>query len=483
MYLNELLDGTNLKCDKNVYINKVKTNSKEVNKNDMFIAIKGFTHDGHNFIKEAINNGASVIIVNDDYKIDDNEVIILKTIDTRIIVSKIISNYYHNPSREFVLIGITGTKGKTTTSFMIKRILEESSNKVGYIGTLGSYINEKLIYENDRTTPDSITLQRLFRIMADNNCKYVILEVSSISLKQHRVDNCSFDIGIFTNFSKDHISVNEHPSLDDYFDSKTKLFEMCEVAFINNDDEQVRKVLNKRCIFKTYSIKYKSDKKAFDLIYLDNTISYKTNIYNKEEIITLRLPGSYEIYNSLAAISICEYLNINKDYIIKGLKEVVVKGRYEIINNNIIIDYAHNPSSLENLLTTVNENKKGKIICVFGCGGNRDKTKRPIMGKISGLLSDYTIITSDNPRYEDRLDIINDIEEGIKLVTNNYKKIIDRTEAIKYALQICKKNDIIVLTGKGHETYEEVNGIKYHYDEREIIKKIIDERSMKNERI
>lgn len=482
MDFSDLIIGTDIKCDFNQTINDIKCNSKDVKKNDLFVAIKGVTRDGHDYIDEAILNGAIVIIVNDNryYEFKDRKVLVIKTSDTRKTLSRLACNYYNNPSKEFYLIGITGTKGKTTTSFMIKSILEESGKKVGLIGTIGNYIGNKLVSDYGRTTPDSINLQKVFRLMADNKCEYVIMEVSSIGLKQNRVDNSFFDVGIFTNFSLDHISNREHKSIYDYFFSKLRLFDLVQIGIINVDDICVSKINRiKKCNYITYSIFSDSDKKAYSIIINDKNTVFKTKIYNKEEEIVV-LPGVFEVYNALGSIVLSELLNIDIKYIKEGLKNVVVRGRSEKVENklglNIIIDYAHNPSSLENILNTINKYKKGRLICVFGCGGDRDKSKRPVMGEISGRLSDYTIITSDNPRFENKLDIIDSIKSGIKKVTNNYKIIVDRTKAIKYAIQICEKDDIILLAGKGHETYEEINGIKYHYDEREIIKNIIDER-------
>ena len=481
MNIKKIIIDTDIECDKDIIINKIICNSKKVNNNDLFVAIKGTVLDGHDYIDEAIKNGASVIIVDKDRyeEFKSKSVLILKTNNTRKIVSKLACNFYNNPSKEFFLIGITGTKGKTTSSFMIRSILMRAGKKVGLIGTIGNYIDSNLISESSRTTPDSIYLQKLFRIMADNKCEYVIMEVSSLGLKYNRVDNSYFNLGVFTNFSIDHISKNEHCNIYDYYFSKLKLFNQVSIGIINIDDNYTNKItsLIDNCNFLTFSIFSNSNLKAKNIIINKTNTIFKVNIYNKEEEIKT-MPGMFEVYNALGSILVSTLLKIDIKYIKEGLKNVVVKGRSERVNNNIIIDYANNPNSLENILKTINSYKKGELICVFGCGGNRDKDKRPIMGKISGLLSDYTIITSDNPRYEKKEDIINDIEQGIKKVTNNYKIIVDRKDAIKYAIEKCKKDDIILLAGKGHETYEEINGKKYHFDEREIIKKIIEERSI-----
>ena len=470
MNISKLLKDTDIKYNKDFIINNISCNSKEINKGDLFIAIKGHNDDGHNYIEEAFKRGVVCAIINDDRYNDFKDMNVLCTNDTKITISKISSNYYDNPSDKFFLIGITGTKGKTTTSFMIKKVLNKKGYKVGLIGTTGIYINNKKINDTDRTTPDSINLQKIFRYMVDNKCKYVVMEVSSISLKEHRVDNSNFDVGIFLNLSKDHIGLNEHKDMEEYFISKTKLFNMVKLAIINIDDNYGKRLLNMLNIkYLTYSL---NDCKN---IIINNK---ETKYTFDNENITVSMPGLFEVYNSLSSIVLCKYLNIDYKYIKEGLSNIKVKGRNEVIGN-IIIDYAHNPSSLENILLSIKNYVKGKIICVFGCGGNRDKEKRPIMGKISGKYSDYTIITSDNPRYENKIDIIKDIEQGIKKVTNYYKIIVDRKEAIKYAIEKSKKDDIILLAGKGHETYEEVNGIKYPFDERKIIKEIERSNSMK----
>lgn len=474
MLLSRLLENTGVKSYRNININKICINSKEVKKGDLFIAIKGSNYDGHDYITDAINNGADAILINNDNNIKYNSNVI-KCNNTRDILGIICSNYYNNPSKEFTLIGITGTKGKTTTSFMIKKILEESGFKVGLIGTLGSFVGDNKIYNNVRTTPDSLELQYIFRMMADLKCDYVVIEVSSQSLKLNRVIGSNFDIGVFTNFSEDHISEKEHKNMKDYFLSKTKLFDMTKIAIVNKDDKKTKDLMNlkRNNRYIEYGINDVSN------IELDkDKTSYSVYINKVKEKVIIFMPGLFNIYNSLCAIKVCELLNISNEDIIKGLKKVKVKGRNEFICNkynlNIIIDYAHQESSMENILKTTNEYKTGKLITVFGCGGDRDKSKRKKMGELSGKLSDFTIITSDNPRNESPRAIIKEIEEGIIPVTNNYLVIEDRIKAIKKAISLASKEDIILLLGKGHEDYQEINNKKYPFDERIIIKKIMD---------
>lgn len=481
MLLNKLFMNTNIIIQNNIEINNIETNSKNISKGDLFIAIKGITLDGHNYVKEAIKNGAKAVLINEDRLDDfiDLNIDIYTCKDTRKVLGIICSNYYDNPSKKFSLIGITGTKGKTTTSFMIKNIFEMAGYNVGLIGTNGTYINNKKIYDNDRTTPDSLLLQKLFYEMVLNKCDFVIMEVSSQSLKMDRVIGSDFDVSIFTNFSKDHISKNEHESLDDYFLSKTKLFDMSPISIINIDDEKSKTLmdLKKNTKYITYSVSNNSNKKANNIKYSNIIVSYETIINKKIEKVIVNIPGLFNVYNSLCAITVSEYFNIDTKYILKGLYDTKVKGRNEYVENdlglNIIIDYAHTEKSMENILVATNEYKKGILITVFGCGGDRDKGKRKKMGEISGKLSDFTIITSDNPRSENPSSIISEIEEGISPVTSNYLVLESRIEAIKKAISMANKDDIILLLGKGHELYQEINGEKYPFDERLIIKKII----------
>lgn len=315
--------------------------------------------------------------------------------------------------------------------------------------------------------------------MAEAEVDTVIMEVSSQSLKLNRVDGCDFDIGIFTNFSKDHISEKEHTDMEDYYNSKLKLFTMCPLAYINADDFHVAKLKNKGldCEIKTFGIDNSADLIAKDITVTNLTSDFKVKIGLRNERIKVSIPGRYSVYNTLAAISVALKYGIDAEEIKQALENISVPGRSEIVPNKrgltIMIDYAHTPESLENILTTVKSYTKGRVISVFGCGGDRDKTKRPIMGEISGRIADFTIITSDNPRTEKPEEIIREIEVGIKKVNEKYTSIVDRIEAIKYAINMATKADVIVLSGKGHETYQEINGKKYHLDEREIINQII----------
>ena len=487
MNLKTILNGIeNLKAKGNldIEIPKITSDSRDIQEGDLFVAIKGFEADGHKYIKSAIEKGAKAILLNEDeIKNYINEipqdVAIITSPDTRIALAKCACNYYGNPSRKFTLIGITGTKGKTTTTFMIKRVLEQQGYKIGLIGTIATYIGDKKIEDSERTTPDSLKLQRFFAQMAEEGCNAVVMEVSSQSLKLHRVDGCDFNIGVFTNFSEDHISPNEHPDMQDYFNSKMKLFDMCKIAYINADNLETRKAIKliKNCEVKTYGIDNESDYLAKDITITNSYVDFRVRINDKNERIKTCIPGRFSVYNSLAAICIAEKLGCSTENIKEALEQVRVPGRSELVDNKlgltIMIDYAHSPESLQNILQAVKSYTRGKVISVFGCGGDRDSAKRPKMGEISGKIADYTIITSDNPRTEDPQKIIDQIEEGIKVTKGKYECVLDRTEAIRKAINMAQKNDIIVLAGKGHETYQEINHEKHDYDERNIIKEII----------
>ena len=482
MKLSKVLENINAKYNEDIDISGISIDSREVKDGFLFIAINGFEMDGHKFISSAINNGAKAILIDeerlDEYKDINAEIITVS--NTRDVVPFIACNFYENPSNEFKLIGVTGTKGKTTTTFMIKQILEESGKKVGLVGTVANYIGNKKLEDSSRTTPEPIKLQSLFRQMANEKCEYVVIEVSSQSLKLGRVDGSNFDTGLFTNLSEDHISPNEHPTMEDYFLSKAKLFDMVSNGIVNIDDKKSEEliILKPNCNFKTYSIKKPSMKKAYNININNIETKFNCEINGKEELVQINVPGSFTVYNALGAICVCEHYNIETKYILDALKKVSVPGRSELVPNKLglalMIDYAHSPESLENILSAVKSYTKGRVISVFGCGGDRDSRKRPKMGEVSGKIADFTIVTSDNPRTEDPNSIVKDIEEGIKKVTNNYEVIVDRTDAIKKAIEMATKDDLVVFAGKGHETYQEINHIKYPYDERVIINDIIE---------
>lgn len=478
------LEGIKAKGNIDLDIKGIESNSKEVKEGYLFVAIKGFSTDGHQFVESAIENGAIAVILQEGCDLKSlnipDDITILMVKDTREALAICSSNFYGNPSAKLKLIGVTGTKGKTTTTFMIKELLEKAGKKVGLIGTIATYINSKKIKDSDRTTPESLELQRTFKEMLDEGVEVVVMEVSSQSLKLHRVDGCQFDIVLFTNFSEDHISEKEHPDMQDYFNSKLKLFEMCKTGIVNADDLYAAKIprLFPDSNIVTYGIDNFANVLAKDITITNSYVDFKVKITDRNERVKTGIPGRFSVYNSLAAICVAQKFGVDSEKIKQALEEVRVPGRSELVDNKlelaIMIDYAHSPESLQNILKATKSYTRGRVISVFGCGGDRDSGKRPIMGEISGKIADYTIITSDNPRTEDPKKIIEQIENGIKKTKGNYEVVEDRVEAIRRAIKMANKKDIIILAGKGHEPYQEINGVKHPFDERIIVRDIID---------
>lgn len=482
MILSKILNGIeDLRIEGNADVDvlDIKCDSREVQQGDLFVAIVGFKTDGHEYIEKAIENGAKVVAVQRDKwngKIFP-EVTFIIAEDTRKLMALASCNFYENPSREFKLVGVTGTKGKTTTTYMIKKILEKAGKKVGLIGTIANMIGDEKV-EASRTTPESVDLQKLFRKMADEKCDVVVMEVSSHALALDRVLGSSFDIGVFTNLSQDHMDF--HENFDNYLAAKAKLFTMCKEGFINCDDMYATKLMSMAtCTITTYGIDNNPFVSARDIIITNSYSDFKMPFNKILQRIRVNIPGRFTVYNSLAAICVAIKLGANVENVIDGLSEVTVPGRSEMVVNNrnltVMVDYAHSPASLEGILKAVKAYTKGKVICVFGCGGDRDKTKRPIMGEIAGKNATYTVITSDNPRTEKPEEIVNEIEEGIKKTKGKYIVIVDRKKAIEHAIKMARKNDIVVIAGKGHETYQEINGEHYHFDDREIASEVMKE--------
>lgn len=485
MNLKNILQGIeNIKGKGNfdIEIENIESDSRKVTKNGLFFAIKGFAVDGTDYINSAVENGAIAVVIEDEKDIKKiekiNDITVALVSDIRKAMAISACNFYDNPSKKLRLVGVTGTKGKTTTTFMVKEILEKQGYKVGLIGTIANYIGEVCLGDSSRTTPESIELQKLFARMVEEKCQVAVMEVSSQSLKLDRVYGCDFDIGVFTNFSEDHISEHEHPDMEDYFKSKCKLFDMCKTAFINVDDlygEKLKKIIP--CEFATYGIDNSCNLLAKDITITNSYVDFKVKLTDRNERVKVDIPGRFTVYNALAAISIALKLGCSSENIKEALLEIKVPGRSELVPNKkgltIMIDYAHSPESLENILSAVKSYTRGKVISVFGCGGDRDTSKRATMGEISGRIADYTIITSDNPRTEKPELIVEEIESGMKKTNGKYEVVVDRIEAIKTAINMAGKTDIIVLAGKGHEPYQEINGVKYPFDERKIVNDII----------
>lgn len=484
MELKKILNNIDYELVKgniDIDINDICYDSRKVTKGDMFVCLSGALSDGHNFIDMAIEKGASAIVIERDIDVN-GDVTVIKIEDTRKNLSILSSNYFNNPSSKLTTIAITGTKGKTTTSWMIKNILEESDKKVGVIGTMGVFFGDKH-YSTVNTTPESYDIQKYLNEMVNDGVEYLIMEVSSQALKVGRVNGMLFDYGVFTNLTQDHIGDGEHPDMEDYIYSKSLLFRMCKHGIFNMDDSHYNDMIKAAtCEIYTYGF----NKDAYMII--DDIKLLRDNNFLGIEVKTLGMiddsflvntPGEFSAYNGVCAITLCHLLGCNITCMKSALIKVAVKGRVEIVpvsdKYSVIIDYAHNGVSIENVLTTMRAYNPKRIVSLFGCGGNRSRDRRYDMGEISGKYSDFTIITEDNSRYEDINDIMNDIEIGIKKNGEEVKyiKIPDRSDAIKYAIDNALDGDIILLLGKGHETYKEINGERIHYDEREVIKEIM----------
>jgi len=477
--IEEILKGltyTVLSGDKSIEINNPQYDSRKIKCGDMFFAIGGFNVDGHNFISKAIENGAKTVVVEKDVTLVEG-ITFIKVENGRRALAIAASNFYNNPSKKMKVIGITGTNGKTTSAFMLKGILEAKGYKVGLIGTIANYIGNKEIH-TEKTTPESLELQQLFKDMVDSDIDYCVMEVSSHSLDLDRVYGIEFSQGIFTNLTQDHLDF--HKTFENYFNAKSKLFKICKHSVVNVDDSYGIKLLEKiNSRVTTYSIEKESDLKGTDINLESTGIIFNLKGNEKTYKVQLPIPGRYNVYNALGCIGAALDEGIDMDTIIESLSKVTVPGRCENLTLGmnlgfqVIRDYSHTPDSLKNILENLRELTKGKLICIFGCGGDRDRTKRPIMGEIGTELSDIAIITSDNPRSEDPYMILEDIKAGVE--KSNYKLIENRREAIKTALLLGEKDDIIVIAGKGHETYQILKNETIHFDEKEVVLELIEE--------
>lgn len=462
----------------NANIMDIVIDSRNANENSLFVCLIGAKTDGHNYIENAYNQGCRNFLVEKDVGLDDYlDATFIKVSDTRKCLSLIAQNFYNHPSKSLTTIAITGTKGKTTTAQMIKEIIEATGKKCGLIGTLGAFIGNDH-YKTVNTTPESLDIQMYLRKMVDSGCKYAVMEVSSQALKVGRVEGLTFDYGIFTNLSEDHIGENEHKDFLEYRDYKALLFQRCKVGIFNADDINYKKMVeDASCEIKTFGIENTNDYSIthYSFLHRDGKIGMFFNVNGFDfEIFT---PGKFSVYNATSAISLGSELGINYETINNTFINFKVKGRVEPVNVSdeftVLIDYAHEAMSLESLLTTIKEYKPKRIITLFGCGGNRSKLRRYEMGEISGKYSDLTILTEDNSRFEDVLDIIEDIKTGIHKTNGKYVVVPNRKDAIKYAIENALKGDIIILCGKGHEDYQEIKGQRVHMDEREIINEVM----------
>lgn len=458
-----------------IKVSGIAFDSKKVKPGDVFVCISGFKTDGHIFAEAALENGAVAIVA--EKPIENTAATVAVVENTRFALANMAAEYFEHPYQKFKLIGITGTNGKTTTTYLVKTILESMGKKVGLIGTNQNMIGDEVI-PSHHTTPDSLELMQLFDRMANEKADFVVMEVSSHSLALDRVAACRFDIGAFTNVTQDHLDF--HETMENYISAKAQLFEMCRVGVLNQDDAAFAQMSEKSsCEVIKYSTKEDDGLFAKNILYKADGVEFDLYYKGENKRIELSIPGEFSVYNALTAAGCCLAAGITLEEIANGLKSAAgVKGRIEVVKTNtdytVIIDYAHTPDGLVNILKTIRGFAKGRVITLFGCGGDRDKTKRPQMGRIAGELSDFCIVTSDNPRSEEPLDIIGDILEGIKETDCEYQVIENRFEAIEFAIDNAKTDDIILLAGKGHELYQILKDRTIVFDEREIVLKLID---------
>lgn len=462
--------------------------SRKVEAGSVFVCISGAAFDGHRFIADVAAKAAAAVVV--ERSVAQLEVpeealqglTLIRVKDTRYALALMSAAYFGYPAEKLKVIGITGTKGKTTTTYMIKSILDDVGYKVGLIGTIEAIIGEKHIPAAN-TTPESYTIHEYFAEMAEAGCDCVVMEVSSQGLMLNRTAGIPFEIGIFTNLGRDHIGPNEHKDFEDYMHCKAILFRQCKLGIANVDDIHFQDIFARAtCRVETFGFSKKADLRAVDtrLVSRPGYLGVAYHVTGKMDFdVEIDIPGMFSVYNSLTAIAVCGHFGVPVEAVKKALGAAKVKGRVELVKVSdeftLMIDYAHNAMSLESLLTTLREYDSTRLVCLFGCGGNRSKDRRYEMGETSGRLADLTIITSDNPRFEEPQAIIEDIKIGMGLTEGKYVEICDRKEAIRYAIEHGRRGDVIVLAGKGHEDYQEIKGVKHPMDERVLIAEVVEE--------
>ena len=485
--LRELLTGFEYECSAGTTDREVTDiiyDSRKVVPGSMFVCISGAVSDGHAYAAEAVRAGAGVLLTEKDVELPEGaDGTVVRVKDTHYAMAFVSAAFFGNPAQEMKIIGITGTKGKTTTTYLVKSILEHAGRKVGLIGTIEIIIGDTHIHA-DHTTPESYLIQKYFRQMADAGCDTVVMEVSSQGLMLHRTQGFTFDFGIFTNLEPDHIGKGEHKDFEDYLHCKSLLFRQCRVGIVNHDDAHWEAVTEGHtCTLETYGIDTAAGLRAENITFFREAGNLGmgfdvTGLMNFP--VQIATPGKFSVYNALTAIAICRHFGVQEVDIRAALLAAKVKGRIEPVKVSdsftLMIDYAHNAMALKSLLGTLREYQPHRLVCLFGCGGNRARSRRYEMGEVSGRMADLTIITSDNPRTEEPQAIIDDIKTGISRTDGQYVEICDRKEAIAYAISHGEPGDIIVLAGKGHEDYQEINGVKYPMDERVLIQEILEGR-------
>ncbi|MDO5387844.1 MAG: UDP-N-acetylmuramoyl-L-alanyl-D-glutamate--2,6-diaminopimelate ligase [Clostridia bacterium] len=484
MKLKEILKGAEGKIVQgslDVEIKSMTIDSRKAGKDSLFIAMVGMTVDGHKFIPSAYEKGCRAVITEHSVESIPEDMTVYQVEDARDALDIVAANFYAHPAEGLNMIGVTGTNGKTSTTYFIESVLNHIQHKTAVIGTVEIRIGGKKreIDFATSTTPDTIELNQMLRIMADEKCDDVVMEVSSHSLELKKVKGINFKVGIFTNLTQDHLDF--HKTMENYCKAKAKLFKMCQYGIINVDDEWAGRIIeNAECSIITYSIEKESDLKARDIEYLPDRVHFTVNIKGEAHRFELPVPGRFSVYNALAAIGAMVAMGVEPEKIKEGINNIKgVPGRIQSIKNNkgfnVIVDYAHTPDGLENIINAVREFTKGRVLTVFGCGGDRDKTKRPIMGEIVARLSDVAIVTSDNPRSEDPQEILKEIEVGVKKVTDSYEMCVDRRDAIKRAIEMAEKGDSVIIAGKGHENYQILKDKTIHFDDAETAKEILGE--------
>ncbi len=464
-----------------INVTELINDSRKVTEGSVFVCISGAVSDGHAFARDVAEKGAAALVVEKDVDVPEN-VTVIRVEDTRYALALMSAAYFGYPAEKLKVIGITGTKGKTTTTYMVKSILEGVGHKVGLIGTIEALIGGKSIPANN-TTPESYTIHKYFAEMVEAGCDSVVMEVSSQGLMLHRTAGIMFEIGIFTNLGEDHIGPNEHKDFEDYKRCKGILFTQCRLGIANVDDPWYEDVFKgATCKVETFGFTEKADLRAVDIEHITRPgyLGVRYHVSGLMDFdVEIDIPGDFSVYNSLTAIAVCRHFDVPVENIQKALKVAKVRGRIEMVKVSdeftMMIDYAHNAMSLESLLHTLRDYKPERIVTIFGCGGNRSKTRRYEMGEVSGRMSDFTIITSDNPRFEEPQDIIDDIITGIQKTDGEYIAVCDRKEAIRYSIEHGRPGDVIVLAGKGHETYQEIKGVKYDMDDRVLVKEVLEE--------
>ena len=481
--LKKLLERLEYECiqgNEDIFVSEVVYDSRKVTEDCLFICIEGANFDGHDYAIEVAKKVSVLVVSKEVQGLENEAVTVIKVENTRYAMAFISAAYFDYPAEKLKVIGVTGTKGKTTTTYLVKSILENAGYKVGLVGTIEVIIGQEHIHAVN-TTPESYVLQFYFAKMVEAGLDAVVMEVSSQGLMLHRTQGFVFDFGIFTNLEPDHIGPNEHESFEDYMHCKSLLFKQCRVGIVNCDDAHCEQVIaGHTCDIERFGMSEQADLRAENLQLMRKKgmlgVAFRVKGLMDFEV-EVATPGRFSVYNALTAIAICRHFSVKTEDIQRALLDAKVKGRIEPVKVSdkftLLIDYAHNAMSLESLLSTLKEYQPHRLVCLFGCGGNRSKLRRYEMGEISGKLADLTIITSDNPRFEEPQDIIEDIKIGIGKTTGKYVEISDRKEAIRYAIEHGEEGDIVVLAGKGHEDYQEIKGVKYPMDERDLIAEIL----------